>query len=1079
MSQAELFGEDDSIKKRRQLLLASAGTGKTFRLANHFAGLLVAGVEPKQVLAATFTRKAAGEILDRVLKRLREGAEEGAAGEEARGYLLEAAQAVEPYRDSLSTGECAETLARLVRRIERFRVQTLDAFFISLSQLFAMELELAPEFAIGTAVQEVGLAAETVARVLDGLEDGERLELLRALVRGGASRKAQSALLEAVSEAENAAAQVGPDAWGNLKPLDGVDPAEVEAQVRCLHQCDVPVTAKGEPNKLFANAIDALRALVGDGSDPIDSSFFGIGLVEKVIAGDEKFARAPIPEDIAGAIQVLAQRAGEDAVNELLTRNEAMGSFLTKYARAEDNLRAEWGIYRFQDFSRALERGPAREQPEVWRQALGFRMDAKLSHLLLDEFQDTSAQQWRLLLPLAEEVLADGTEESSFFCVGDVKQSIYGWRGGEPRLLSRMHERHPGLEKEEMVENYRSSRVILDVVNQVFEGLADRMALAGEKRSAVRQAARRWSENFGPHEAKKDLPGEAHVWQVRAHEKDRGEVKMDPAVDLAVERVRVLHARHPDASIAILVRTAKLVPTLRYRLGKVGIEASDEGGNPLTDSLPVTWLLGLLQLADHPGDGIAALQVARSPFGPDLGLLPADAGSTDAQRRASEVSAELREELLHMGYGPFFQRRMARLTEDASAWDLRRLEQLVDLAEIHDAEPGLRPADFADEVRAKKVSDPSQARVKVMTIHASKGLEFDAVVLPELGRLWQLTPKGVLLESESEVAPPRVATMAPRADVAAQHPELEALYEGEKERQMVDELSGLYVALTRAVHSIDLIVSAPGKKSPSQSHGALVAEAFDGQIVGELTFEGDHEKVWSHADSTDAWAPVHEGRAKEPVEEHRLQLDPAPQEDAVRAPSSAGHSSESVRSLLSGSSGRGARFGTLVHSLFEDVEWLDQGPRADADLRASLGRVGAEDPELVDGALARFQEAMASEALVQLLTCPPGEVTVHNERSFEVQVEDEDGAQLRWRGFIDRLVLHREGGRVKSAQVIDYKTDAVASSDEVRAAHREQMEAYRSAVAALFGLPSSDVSCALVWLKDPSVAGVGAEVLEV
>jgi len=644
-----------------------------------------------------------------------------------------------------------------------------------------------------------------------------------------------------------------------------------------------------------------------------------------------------------------------------------------------------------------------------------------------------------------------------------------------------MHERHPGLEKEEMVENYRSSKVILDVVNQVFEGLADRMTLAGEKRSAVRQAARRWSENFGPHEAKKDLPGEAHVWQVRAHEKERGEVKMDPAVELAVERVRVLHESHPDASIAILVRTAKLVPTLRFRLGKIGIEASDEGGNPLTDSLPVTWLLGLLQLADHPGDGIAALQVARSPFGPELGLVPAEAGSAEGKQRASEVSAEFRGELLHAGYGPFLQRRMARLTEQASAWDLRRLEQLVDLAEVHDANPGLRPADFADEVRAKKVSDPSQARVKVMTIHASKGLEFDAVVLPELGHLWRLTPTGVLLEAESEVAPPRVATMASRADVAAQHPELEAMYEGEKERQMVDELSGLYVALTRAVHSIDLIVSAPGKKSPSQSHGALVAEAFGGQIVGELTLDGDHEEVWSHGDSTEAWAPVHEGGARERVVEHALRLDPAPEEAVVRAPSSAGHTSESVSSLLSGSSGRGARFGTLVHALFEGVEWLEGEPLDDGNLRATLARAGGEEAELVDGALARFREALGSEALVQLLTRPSGEVTVHNERSFEVEVEveGEGGAPLRWRGFIDRLVLHRDGGQVRSAQVIDYKTDAVASADKVRAAHREQMEAYRSAVAALFGLPSSDVSCALVWLKDPSVAGVGAEVLEV
>ncbi len=1079
MSQIELFGTDDSIKKRRQLLLASAGTGKTFRLANHFAGLLVAGVEPKQVLAATFTRKAAGEILDRVLKRLREGAEDDAAGEDARGYLLEAAQAVEPYRDSLSAEECAETLARLVRRIERFRVQTLDAFFISLSQLFAMELELSPDFAIGTAVQEVGLAAETVARVLDGLDDDERLELLRALVRGGASRKAQSALLEAVSEAESAAAQAGPEAWDSLEPLQGVDPDEVEAQIRYLHQFDVPVTAKGTPNKVFANAIDSLREVVGDGSDPIDSAFFGSKLVERVIAGEEKYSRVPIPEGLAAAIQTLAQRAGEDAVKELLARNRAMGSFLTKYTQAEDELRAEWGTYRFQDFSRALERGPAREQPEAWRQALGFRMDAKLSHLLLDEFQDTSAQQWRLLLPLAEEVLADGSEESSFFCVGDVKQSIYGWRGGEPRLLSRMHERHPSLVQEEMLKNYRSSSVILDVVNQVFEGLPERAAMAGDKHTAVRQAARRWCENFGPHEAKKELAGEAHVWQVRAHDKDRGELKLGPAVDLAVERVRVLHERHPEASIAILVRTAKLVPTLRYRLGKVGIEASDEGGNPLTDSLPVTWLLGLLQLADHPADGIAALQVARSPFGAQLGLVSAEAGSAEAKQRALEVSGELRSELLHAGYGPFLQRRMEQLTAEASAWDLRRLEQLVDLAEAYDANPGLRPADFADEVRGKKVPDPSQARVKVMTIHASKGLEFDAVVLPELGRLLRLTPKGVLIEAESEVASPRVATMAPRADVAAQHSELEAMYEGEKERQMVDELSGLYVALTRAVHSIDLIVTAPGKKSPSLSHGCIVAEAFDGQIVGELSLEGDHEEIWSHADSTGAWAPVHESGGKEPVVEHPLRLDPAPGEAAVRAPSSAGHGAESVRSLLSGASGRGARFGTLVHALFEDVEWLDGELADDASLRAILARAGDEEAALVDGALVRFREAMDSEALVQLLTRPPGEVTVHNERSFEVEVEGEGGAPLRWRGFIDRLVLHRDEGRVQSAQVIDYKTDAAASADQVRAAHLEQMEAYRSAVAALFDLPPAEVSCALVWLKDPSVAGAGAEVLEV
>ena len=1084
MSQSELFGTDESVRRRRQLLLASAGTGKTFRLANHFAGLLIAGVEPRSVLAATFTRKAAGEILDRVLARLCEGAGDDADGVKARDFLLKAARAVQPHRDRLDAAECEATLARLVRQVERFRVQTLDAFFISLSQLFAMELEISPEWRIGDLVEETGITAEVVARVLEGLDDAERLELLRALVRGGASRKAQSALLDAVSEAENAAAQAEPDAWDALEPLPAIAEEEVERDVRFLHTCEGPRTAKGEPNKVFAKALDKLRELVGDGREPIDRAFFDNSLVQRVVSGEEKFARVTIPEDIAEAIQGLARKAGQDAVDELLARNQAMGSFLSKYSRAEDALRAEWGVYRFQDFSLALERGPAREDPDAWRQALGFRMDARLSHLLLDEFQDTSALQWRLLLPLAEEVIADGSVESSFFCVGDVKQSIYGWRGGEPRLLSRMDERHPSLQREDMTENWRSSEVILDVVNDVFDGIVGRAALAGEKRAAVRQAAAQWSENFDAHVAKRELPGEAHVWQVRAHDKEQGEKPLDPAVDLAVERVRAIHERHPGAKIAVLVRTAKLIPTLRFRLGQLGIEASDEGGNPLTDSLPVTWLLGLLQLADHPGDGMAALQVARSPFGEVLGLDPAEAGTEAAGERAAAASAELRKELLHGGYGAFFRARMGRLTDGASAWDLRRLEQLVDLAETHDGRPGLRPADFADHVRSQRVPDPSQARVKVMTIHASKGLEFDAVVLPELGRQLRLTPKGVLLDAESEVAPPRVATVAPRADVAAQLPELEAMYEAEKERQMVDELSGLYVALTRAVHSVDLILAAPGKKTPTLSHGCMVAEAFGGQVVGELALEGDFEEIWSHASSTEDWAPSEEEGPDELIEEASLALVPAPAEPALRAPSAAGHAAESVRSMLGGGSGKGARFGTLVHGLFEDIGWIEDEARDETALRAAVARLvdsaGGEDPDLVEAALARYRQAVASDALRALLARPEGEATVHNERTFEVEVDGPDGAPVRWRGIIDRLVLHREDGAVRRAEVIDYKTDRASSAEEVRAAHGEQMAAYRAAVCALFGLAPGDVRCALAWLRDPEVAGAeGAEVLEV
>jgi ATP-dependent exoDNAse (exonuclease V) beta subunit len=129
-------------------LLASAGTGKTYQLSGHFLRLLFAGVPPERVLATTFTRKAAGEILDRVLSRLLDATrdcEKLAGLEDAVGRPLE-------------RGECVALLARVSRRLDRFRVRTLDSFFVHVGRLFALDLGLTPDWAL---VDELSTSSRT------------------------------------------------------------------------------------------------------------------------------------------------------------------------------------------------------------------------------------------------------------------------------------------------------------------------------------------------------------------------------------------------------------------------------------------------------------------------------------------------------------------------------------------------------------------------------------------------------------------------------------------------------------------------------------------------------------------------------------------------------------------------------------------------------------------------------------------------------------------------------------------------------------------------------------------------------
>ena len=1070
MSQTDLFEPFESAPiTAHRLLLASAGTGKTFQLANHFAGLLAIGVAPEKILATTFTRKAAGEILDRVLLRLSEAASASEAGEDTRGFLRETAERVEPGSGEIITAShCQSMLAALLRTIDRFQVRTLDSFFVRLARLFAFELEIAPEWRITDEVEESALVAEGVARVLESLGLDEQLELVRGVVKNAGARQAADALVQTIQGADELSRTAEPGAWRQITPLERPSVEALEQAVAAIRTMELPTTKAGKPDSRWQKQLDqylaAFEGLDPAGDDALPESLMKAGFAKAALDAEPKYYGKALPEDSVDAFLILHHHRAAIEVARLCHRNFAAEALLEKYAATDDALRAELGAYRFGDFPRALLLGPARAAADLWLSDLGYRLDGKLDHLLLDEFQDTAPSQWRLLEPLAEEVLSQAEGGRSFFCVGDVKQSIYGWRGAEPRLLGRMDQRYPVLAPESLVKSYRSSQVVLDTVNQTFQGIAARPVLEGESNGAARRATESWEADYQPHEAARTgLRGASRLWVARS--KKEGESELDPSIVLAVDRVAELAREHPGASIALLVRARKNIARLRFLLGAKGVEASDEGGNPLTDAAGVTWILALLQLADHPADGIARLQVARSPFAEAFGIDAKEVETEEGQHRASLAARRIREALTHGGYGEFCERWAKVLSETASEWDQRRLEQLVELSLAYDERAGLRPMDFVDYVRAQRVPDPTASRVKVMTIHASKGLEFDIVVLPELGKNIELRPGPVLTDSVDEASPPFLLSVTPRKDLLTSHPQLADLYGVAQERSMTDALSALYVAMTRAVHVLELIVPFGTQTQKRLRHATLLYPGVTaGGDVGDCS-EDVATLAWSHPDSTDEWTPKSADEEVSFVREEELSLggSSGPESVAVIRPS------YSEAAAVGPGAGRGAthtgqRVGVLMHAMLEGIVWHASGLPGEDVLRAACLRADPASDAPVAGALARLRAAWASPAMVQLFTEPSGETRVWNERSFDVEVTDVDGGPRVARGVIDRLVLHLGAGAVERVEVIDYKTESATGADSVLGAHREQLGLYRDAAVTLFGLEPAQVAAKICWL---------------
>lgn len=1036
-----------------EAIRASAGSGKTYALTTRYLRILQRGEAPDRILATTFTRKAAGEILGRVLKRMAEAADDPAQATD----LLHTASVAEG-----APAELRFRLAELCRSLHRVSISTLDSFFSRLSTSFRHELGLPAGATLmeGESPAALILRLEAVRAVL---AEGPLEELVRLLdqLHGGRAQSSVTLSLDTlISQMYEVYLQSQAEAWHALRVPE--DPGE-EAVERVLGVLAERARAVEDNRLRKAIEGDLPRAQAGDWL-----SFLSKGLAPKVM-DDMTYYRKPIPADIGMLYEVLIDRARFELIGGVAEQTHATYDLLRRFDGHYQQLRRRKRALLFSDVPRALSSFLAdRPLDEV-----AYRLDGRVDHLLLDEFQDTSPEQWSILRPFAQRIAGGGAGQGSLFCVGDVKQAIYGWRGGCAEIFNELDKDLADLSWDSTDRSYRSSAVVLDAINQLFSTLATNPAL-GEHASE----AQYWQAGFKRHEAVRRLPGYVELSTTpapaeSATSEGAGEEGESPGHEASVAaRIGELAAQCPGALIGVLMRTNDAVRRMIYLLQKRGLQASGEGGSPVDDDPAVETVLAALTLADHPGDTAAAFQILNSPLAAVLGL------ENESPEPIEAVSRGLRSRLLTEGYAGVVAAWSRRLAPHCDRRGAQRLTQLVELAELFDREAGLRPEDFVRFVRATPVEEPVPARIRVMSIHRAKGLEFDLVVLPELHKKIAAMSPVLLVDRPAPASPIRAVYRCPVEAVRKLSPELERTYQKQRSAEIQESLCLLYVAMTRARHALHMFVpplrpKADGAaRNEGLTHAAVVRGGLlsgtgdEGFAGGECLFQtGDPQWYTAMTGGPEGAVSVPPGTPAGPVQMAAIEGMPRRGWKEVHPSELENDGRVTVGNLLQLEDTEPQKFGTLIHAWFEQIGWSDDPLPPDEEL-IEIGRRAVPDEEdaWYTAGLEAFKVMLENPGVRAALARPEAAEAAElwRERPFAALVE---GALVS--GIFDRVLVFHEGEAAVRAELLDFKTDVVPPHRLHRtlATYRPQLTTYRQALCALLGLPPAQVTVRLLLVK--------------
>jgi ATP-dependent helicase/nuclease subunit A len=1073
-------------------LSANAGSGKTRVLTDRVAQLLLSGVSPQNVLCLTYTKAAASEMQNRLFKRL------------GKWSMLNDTKLVQELEElgAPVPGDLAQARTLFARAIETpggLRIQTIHSFCASLLRRFPLEAGVSPVFREiedraakllrGEIVEEManGPNTDAVAQIAKHYTGEDFAKLTAEIVRH------RRALMRPTNRAE---------IWGHFGLADGFGWADLKGSVFLGDEAELiqdllPLMAASDKVSDHKAAkrlarIDFAAPTMADLADCFPIFLFMTSKVTPFAAKLSSFPtkgfRDAHPE-ITARLHQLMQRieAARSPHNGLCAaeKTQALYQFAARFLPEYEARKNARGWLDFDDLiARA---GSLLSDPAVAQWVL-YRLDGGIDHILVDEAQDTSPDQWQVIRLLAQEFSAGQGARSdvlrTIFVVGDLKQSIYSFQGADPRAFDEMKEHFSSglsaagqqLHERSLDHSFRSSSAILSFVD-----------------AAIRATDGRGMGDVSSHLAfHGDMPGRVDLWPLLSVDGPDPEKNWyDPTDKVAANDPKALLAEKIAEQIKDLVNSGS-IPSENGEFRKIRyddflilvqrrsdlfreiIRACKARDLPMAGAdrlrvgaeLAVKDLTALLSFLAMPDDSLSLAAALRSPlFGLgeaemfDLAhhrheptLWPALARRKSEFRGAFDTLTSLRNQVDFLGPFDLLERiltrhngrarLLARLGPEAEDGIDALLNQAIGYEQTETPSlTGFLVWLATDDVEIKRQSDNLGGRIRVMTAHGAKGLESPIVFLPDTG--------DIQFRQTAELVPSDDGVVMWRTNGAVQTDNMIAALTQAKIDQQDERMRLLYVAMTRAEKW--LIICAAGEVRPTGDSWYQTAQAAmaladarpwemptgPGMRVQHGTWRAPDaqadEAVSVQIADLPAWAS---SRAKAP-DVRPAAVSPSDLGGAKALPGADGALDEQAAMAR----------GRQIHLL---LEHLPSYPRAQRP-RIAAQLLGAAPLDQVQSAL---QEAVA------ILDNPEFTWIFAPDTLAEVDISADlgDVSPQRVRGTIDRLIVAPD-----QLTVVDFKSNRLVPDrpQAVPEGILRQLAVYHLALAQIY--PEYEITLAILW----------------
>ena len=711
--------------------------------------------------------------------------------------------------------------------------------------------------------------------------------------------------------------------------------------------------------------------------------------------------------------------------------------------------------------------------------SLEMRLDAKINHYLFDEFQDTNNLQYLAFDGILKEMFSTVSENfRSFFCVGDKKQSIYQWRDGNPYLFDYLINQITPVAEEcgyspvdSLSKSYRSNQTVLDMVNILFYPEYNGVVPFFEH--ARKQMDFKW------HTSSKNTNGFAAFID---QESDTVESK----ARVIFEILKKQKPLQKNLTVGVLVRKNRTARELADAFSSLAekenlkhiLPVSVEGSISSCDSMAFNLYRSLITLALHPYDKISKSFLEMLTFSEKNSIAPEKLTLKELLRRmkfpeTGELSEEIRKDLSFNGIAGNIDRFINAFAGEWNDFDSKRMSTMRDIAENFNG----TPEEFLEALEWIKAEDAAlKQTVQIMTIHKSKGLEFDIVFLPDTanskGQNNTLIPDAEIVDysdiafGESLPSPSWISYL-PKEGIAASIPPFQEFLDKQKEQEAFAKCCTLYVAMTRAARAL-YIISSCGKTTTTLAPDMLMKEVYS--RYGSQSCDREWFKELYHACKADCKMSLIYSRGdnnfveKEFSEkpENSVKLLPAIPRKITAMTGKIKQTASGQKSLPTPDVSKrfhrssGASIGTIVHELFEKIEFIDDNFCAEKFCNWHL-----KDTPFSDPARKIFCNALVpGNNITALLSRPSGDFELWNEYRFILK----NSENIIIPGAFDRVIIHKENGTPSSAEIIDYKTDNLEKIEDF-SIYTEQMITYKRSLSSITGLPETQIKCIICSLN--------------